>query len=141
MSNRLNKVRVLSHEDQKVLKILNTEIKQVDNELAPINYALQEIDAHILDRIKDRDICLADASLVLKFLLKNKLCQLIYNCQLSDNTLQKFTIQYDKEFFILCTVRIVRGDLRLIKFNSIIPYNTYQIHEGFVIKINRLVKK
>ena len=133
--------RVLSHDDQKTLKILNAELKCVSEELDAIDYAIQAIDAHLLDRVKDRDIWIGETALVIKYVLKNKLCQLIFNCELDKEPFKKFEIVYDKSFIILCTCRTVRGNLRLIKFNSIIEYNPSQIYHNFKINVGKLVRK
>jgi hypothetical protein len=133
--------RIISHEDRKIIKTLNFYLKPYNEELRGINYAIQDVEEHFLDRIKDRDIWLLQVGLVLNFFLRNRMCQLVYNCEKSDQSLVKFGIEYDNQFIILCTCRTVRDRLKLIKFNSIIQFKENQQYEGFVMKVAKLVKK
>lgn len=136
-----NSYRVLSHDERRILNSINTEISKSRDELSHINYGIQDVDVHFTDRINDRDIWVHDAYLVISFLLKNKLCQLIHNCEVDGKPFIKFAVVYDTDFILLCTCRTIRDGLKLIKFNSIIRYTSNQIYQGFVMKINKLVKK
>ena len=138
---RQNSYRVLSHEDRRIINTINSEISQFRDQLSPINYGIQDVDEHITDRINDRSIWARDVNLVISYLLKNKLCQLIYNCETDGRAFIKFAIVYDTDFIILCTCRTVRDNMKLIKFNSVIQYKEDQVYQGFVMKLNRLVRK
>ncbi len=132
-----NTFRVLSHEDMFRLKTVNGVLLQAT---VPNIVTFKSIDAHLLDRSRDRGIDVDIMLLVISYTVKQRLSDILSKLVLYTEPFIKFAIQYDKDFFIHVTCKNY-PDRRIITFHTVIPYRDEYDIETFCIKIGKLIRK
>lgn len=149
--------RVVSHEDNRLLKEINKVFYEVNVKCKDDRFMIKPLDVHLLDRARDREVDLDDMLLVLAYVAKRRMSEIIEEIGFNKVTnpvaegelfFVKFSILYGEEFIIHATCKEYDDDFlpdnvtnHVIRIHTVMPYRKNYNYEAFMIKVNKLVRR